>query len=358
MKAILYKLVIFTILLPVGLYAGNGFTGKYTKEKKITKEFEVNASAMLKIKNSYGNLYITSWDQNKTIIEVHIKTNGNNESKVQKKLDEIDVEFDASESLVFAKTIFSKSYWGWNWSNSDNVNMEINYTIKFPVYNDVDLSNDYGGIYLDKIKGKASIRCDYGRMELGELLSRGNLLKFDYTTKSSIAYVNGASIYSDYSGYTINKAEHLIIKSDYSNAKINDAGNLNYQCDYGSLSVDRVANVEGKGSYFKTSFGTVDGNVNIKSSFGNLSIEELTKNAGNVDIKSNYAGITIGFMPDYHFTFEINVEYSGFKSSDLNFSVKRNSETQKYYAGYYGSKESKNQINIKSAYGQVSLKQN
>ena len=116
------------------------------------------------------------------MIEVHIKTNGNNEEKVQKKLEQISIDFEASRSSVFAKTKFesNRTTWGWNSKNS-NVNMQINYTIKLPVKNNVHLNNDYGTILLDRIDGHAKINCDYGRLEIGELRGRNNQLNFNYT---------------------------------------------------------------------------------------------------------------------------------------------------------------------------------
>ncbi|MEM9143807.1 MAG: hypothetical protein AAGA86_12530, partial [Bacteroidota bacterium] len=128
MKRIAYKFltVLLLSIVPVTLMGHDGkLKGKYTKEKTIKKEFNVNSNALLKIDNSYGNLNLTSWDENRVLIEVHIKTNGNNEEKVKQKLDGITVDFDASSSQVSAKTIFgsSKNGWGWNWGKNNNVNM-------------------------------------------------------------------------------------------------------------------------------------------------------------------------------------------------------------------------------------------
>ncbi|XLS27724.1 hypothetical protein ACJD0Z_11015 [Flavobacteriaceae bacterium M23B6Z8] len=357
MKTFLYNLLIIAFLIPAIGLANNGHAGKYTKEKKIKKEYSVNADAFLKIENSYGNLYMTTWDQNRIVIEVHIKTNGNNEEKVQEKLDEIDVDFEASNSMVTAKTIFSKNRWNWNWSKNNNVNIEVNYTVKLPATNSVDLSNDYGGIYLDKLEGKANISCDYGKIDIGELLSRGNFLKFDYTSKSSIDYVKGATIQADYSGYTIGKAENLIIKADYTSSRINEVKNVEYKCDYGSISVEKLTNIQGNGSYVKTELGSVYGNVNINSDFSSIRITELTESAGNVSIRSEYAGIKIGYASGYQFDFEVNLEYAGLKSEGLEFSTKRSQNNKKYYKGYYGAQNSGNRINIDSEYGGVSLKQ-
>ena len=110
MKTILFNYVaILFLVCPVVLLAHDGkLKGRYTKEKTIKKEFNVNTDALLKVSNSYGTLNITSWNENRILIEVHIKTNGNNEEKVQKKLDQITVDFDGSSSMVSAKTIFNK----------------------------------------------------------------------------------------------------------------------------------------------------------------------------------------------------------------------------------------------------------
>lgn len=299
---------------------------------------------------------MTTWNENRIVIEVHIKTNGNNEEKVQKKLDEIDVDFEVSNAMVAAKTIFSKSRWNWNW-NKSNVNIEVNYTVKLPVSNSVDLSNDYGSIYLDKLEGKANISCDYGKIDIGQLMSRGNFLKFDYTSKSSIDYVKGATIQADYSGYAIGKAENLIIKADYTSSRINEVKNIEYKCDYGSISVEQLNNLQGNGSYVKTELGIVNGNVDINSDFSSIRITELTENAGNVSIRSEYAGIKIGYASGYQFDFEIKLDYASLRSEGLEFSTKCSQNNKKYYKGFYGSKNSGNLINIDSEYGGVSLKQ-
>ncbi|MGK0495217.1 MAG: hypothetical protein ACJAU2_001602, partial [Maribacter sp.] len=57
MRTILYKYTfIIWVLSPVFLLANNDILdGKYTKEKTIKKEFNVNADALLKVNNNYGN---------------------------------------------------------------------------------------------------------------------------------------------------------------------------------------------------------------------------------------------------------------------------------------------------------------
>jgi len=139
MKPIYYKILCLLFLVPaISLGNGDGkLKGKYTKEKSIKKEYTVASDALLKISNDYGNLDITSWDQNKIVLEINIKVNGNDEEKVISKLEDIDVIFEATSQLVSARTIFNKEDKSWwskisdNWSGS-NLKMEINYTVKVP----------------------------------------------------------------------------------------------------------------------------------------------------------------------------------------------------------------------------------
>jgi hypothetical protein len=360
MRTILFKFTWLLIIAfsPTITAHDKSFDGKHTKEKTIKKEFNVNSNALLKISNSYGNLNITSWNENRIIIEVHIKTNGNNEEKVQKKLDEISVDFEASNERVSAETIFKKSSngWGWNWGNNNNVNMQINYTIKVPVKNNVDLNNDYGNIILDRIDGHARINCDYGRLEIGELRGRNNRLNFDYTSKSTIEYINSGEIRADYSGFTIEKAGNLSINADYTNASIGKMENLEYTSDYGNMDIEELNSIDGNGDYITVKLGVVHGDVSIVADYGSIRIEELAADAGNVNIRTDYTGIKIGYNNAYHFDFDISTSYAGVSGKDdftINISTEKSSD--KHYEGFYGSKESGNKVILSSDYGGISF---
>jgi hypothetical protein len=136
---------LFLFLIVPGLLLANGdLKNKYTKEKKIKKEFSVTPHALFKADNAYGNLSITTWDKTFIEIEVTIKTSGNDEEKVKQQLDGITVEFTSSATLVTAKTIFEKSKSSWNlWGGKQNdVHNEVNYLVKMLATNNADLKNN------------------------------------------------------------------------------------------------------------------------------------------------------------------------------------------------------------------------
>ena len=354
-------LLILFCLPEIGLPNHGVLKGKYSKEKQLKKTFNVSSEVLLEVENSYGNLNITSWLEDRIVIEVHIKTSGNNEDKVQEKLNNIDVEFEQNATSVSAKTIFERnsSNWGWNWGRNNTVDMQINYVIKVPVKARVDLENDYGSIHIDRIDGHAKIICDYGRLNIGSLNGRENQLNFDYTSKSTINYMKSGKISADYSGFTIEKAGDLEISADYTNSSVGKMGNLRYASDYGKLDIGEVKNVQGNGDYISVGLGVVHGDVDISSDYGSLSIARMAADAGDLKVDSGYTGVKIGYDAAYHFNFEIRSSYSGVSGKDafqINISEEKN--TSKYYKGYYGSSDSQNDVSINSEYGGISFYKN
>ncbi|WP_299683678.1 hypothetical protein [uncultured Dokdonia sp.] len=358
MKTKIYTLLFILISIPTVAFAYNGFKGRYTKEKKVKKEFTVNPDARLKIENSYGNVNIVSWDENRTVIEVFIKTNGNNEERVQEKLDEINVDFDGSAGLVSAVTKFNdgggRSWWK-SWKNS-NVNMEVRYEVKVPVTNDLDISNDYGDIYINETKGNVKISCDYGKLNLGKLLGDTNRLNFDYTNNSTIEYMKSGRITTHHSSFTLEKAGTIELNADHTNSEFGEIENLNYVCDYGKLKADTVTSLTGRGDHLTTTLETVQGDVNLNTNYGSVRINELGALAGDVSIQSDYTGIKLGYNSQYTFTFNISLEYAGLGGKDdLEITKQRIESSDKYYEGYHGDATSKNNININSEYGGVTF---
>ncbi|WP_299436888.1 hypothetical protein [uncultured Aquimarina sp.] len=366
MKPIYYNIICLLFLVPFVSF-GNGDTkmkGKYTKEKSLNKEFSVDSDALLKIRNDYGNLDITSWDQNRIVMEINIKVNGNDEEKVIKKLESIDVVFEASSQLVSAKTTFDKdgkSWWskfsdGWG---GNNLKMEIKYTVKVPATNSVDLNNDYGSITLDKIKGSAKINCDYGQIIIGELLGNENYVNIDYTNNSTIRYMKNGKINADYSDFTLEKGGEIMLNADYTKSKIKSVKGLNYNCDYGSLKVDNVGFFKGNGDYLDTDIGNVSNSVSINSDYGSINIKNLESTTKNVTIRTDYTGVSIGYDSNLNFDFDIKTSYGGITlSDDINVMKKNKQNSSKDYQGYHGQKNSGNLINISTSYGSVKLRKN
>jgi len=357
----IYKILFLVALLPLSVTANDGkLKGKHTKEKKIHKEYTVNAGAGLEIDNSYGSVNVITWDQNKTVIDVIIKTNGNNEDKVSEKLNEITVDFTANGSKVSATTKFGSKRGGWSswWGKgNNNVSVEVNYIIKLPVTNSVNIHNDYGAISIDKLKGNASINCDYGQLNLGELLAENNSLNFDYTQNSTIQYMKSGKINADYSGFTLQKAENLHINADYTTSEIGEVNNLNYNNDHGKITIEKVGKLIGKGDYIHHNIGSVSKSLNINADYGGVKVDKVMASCKELAINADYTRISLGISQELSFNFKLNLEYSNLKGEDLlQYTNKSEDNSSKLYVGYYGTKNSGNTLSINANYGGITFK--
>lgn len=350
MKTILYKIFLVVLMLPATAIAGAG-TGKYIKEKKISKTFIVNPNAGTTISNRYGSIYIATWDENRTEIDVLIKVSGDNEDNVTKRLDGINVEFAGSKTSVVAKTAIANF-------KGRNTNMEINYTIKIPRNGTVGVANQYGAIRLGKIYGDINLSCQYGEVAIDELNGDTNNLKMQYCSSGRLNYIKNAEIIAQYSDFSISKAGILRLDSQYSDVTINSASTLNYKCQYGDLTIRDADKLTGAGSYSDLSFGTVGQLLNITTNYGDLTVSKLGRQVKNVTIVNTYADVKLGFDPEIAFDFEFTGSYSDISGTgNLKITEKSERSSTTSYKGYYRA-SGVGRMYIKSQYGDVTFSKN
>ena len=67
-----------SILLVLGLGLFSSALAQQNVQKEFHKELEVHADALIEIQNQFGDLKITSWDENKVVIDVLITVKGSN----------------------------------------------------------------------------------------------------------------------------------------------------------------------------------------------------------------------------------------------------------------------------------------
>lgn len=327
----------------------------HEKSKTIKKEFSVNSDALLRINNKYGNVETISWDQNRVEIEVIITVSGNSESKVDSRLQQIDVKFNNSPSEVSAKTVIESSS-GW-WNSGNKMNYQIDYKIKVPVTNSVNLTNDYGSISLNEIKGSARINCDYGKILIGSLFHSDNEINIDYTSNSVIEFMNAGKINADYSQLTVEKSKSIQLNADYTDTKIENIEDLNFVCDYGKIEVGSANTVDGHGDYLTMRFDNIYKNLTIEADYGSLKIDKLMKGFDLVSVRSDYTGIKMGLEEGISFNFTAKLSYGGFDydGENINYLKKIVKSSSKFYQGYVNQENSGSVIDIVSDYGGVKL---
>ena len=354
------KILLVFLLIPLlGIAKPDPRKGKFEKSKTVKKEYNVNADALVKISNKYGNLDVVTWTENRVVIEVTITVNGNNEDKIKSRLDRIHIEFSGSRSQVTAKTVIEKTSSGWFGSNN-NINYQIDYKVKMPVTNNANLINDYGTISLNELRGKADINCDYGKVLIGSLYHENNNINMDYTSNSVIEFINSGRINADYSKLRIEKAKSIDLNADYTTTVIENIENLEFNCDYGKIEVENGNIIEGNGDYLTMRFGKVYKKLVVDADYGGIRINKVMKGFDRVKIVSDYTGIKIGLEDGISFDFIARLSYAGFSYDKDNITyIKRIEKSEsKYFEGYVNEQNSNSKIEINSEYGSVKLYNN
>lgn len=348
MKTLTYNIVALLLLFPCIAMAGDGLKGKYTKEKKITKAYYVNADAGLNVDNQFGSIYVTTWDEDKTQIDVVIKVSGNNEEKVDKKLASIDVDIEALKSMVSAKTRLGNV-------GGNGLTFEINYTVRIPKKGSIDLKNQYGAIITGKIFGKSRIDCQYGDVNIDELHNDVNNIILQYSGSGKANYIKSCDINAQYSGVNIGKAGNIKLKAQYTGTNIGEVSNIEYKTEYGDLVVGSSKNVTGAGDYSELKFGEVSGNFNATCNYGEVRINGLSASAKNVAINATYTNIVINYREGYAFDFEFHLEYGNLRGAGaFKFTEKIDKDNKAHYKGYNG-RAGANRMYINSEYGDINL---
>ncbi len=326
-----------------------------TKQKNIKKTYIVNSNAGIDINNKYGNITVSTWDEDKIDLDITIKVNGPNENWVNERLNSIDIDITALKGMVSAVTNIGNSSLK---SKGSNNSFEINYVIKIPKNGPVKLVNRYGNISTLNLESTTDISCKYGKVNLGKLNGPNNQIEIAYCQNSSIDYIKTGSIDARYSGLKIDDSGNLNLNANYTDVNLISGQNIKSDCNYGTLKFQKINSLNGSGNYLTIIVGEVSSNFSFDTNYSKISIAALNEKAGNVNINSGYTDIAIGYVPNYAFDFDISAKYSNIKHDNtLDITTSDTKSNSKRIAGFY-KKKGQNKININSNYGNITLTKN
>ncbi|WP_348812607.1 hypothetical protein [Flavobacterium maritimum] len=344
------NLLILFVLIPF-----LGFSNEDTfisKQKSIKKTYIVNANAGIDIDNKYGNISISTWDEDKIDLDITIKVTGGNENWVHQKLNSIDVDITALKSMVTAVTNIGNSTYK---SKGSNNSFEINYIIKIPKNGTVKLNNKYGNITSLNLESTVDISCKYGKINLAKLNGNASNIRIEYCQNSTIEYIKSGNIEARYSGLKIDEAGKIALETNYTDVTILEGQNIKYDCNYGVFKFQKINSFVGSGNYLTITIAEIFNTLNLDVNYSKINIGTINEKANNININSGYSDIVLGYDTNYAFDFEISTKYSGIKN-DGNLQILSSEEktNSKRISGFY-KKKALNKVVITSNYGNVSL---
>lgn len=345
-----YNILILFILIPfLGFSNDDTFI---SKEKNIKKTFIVNSNAGIDIDNKYGNITVSTWDENKIDLDITIKVSGGNENWVTERLNSIDVDINALKSMVSAITNIGNSSLK---SRGSSNSFEINYVIKIPKNGTVKLNNKYGNITTHTLESTTDIACKYGKVILGKLNGDNNRIEIGYSQNSSIDYIKNGNIEARYSGIKINESGNLNVDANYTDVSLLEGQNIKCKGNYGSFKFQKINSLTGSSNYVTISIAEILNSLNVDATYSKINVESMSEKSKNVNINTGYTNISLGYNANYSFDFDINTRYGSIKNdSSLEVLVSEIKSNTKRISGY-NKKKGQNKVIINSSYGNVIL---
>lgn len=345
-----YNILILLLLIP---FLGFSNDDTYaTKQKNIKKTYIVNSNAGIDIDNKYGNITVSTWDEDKIDLDITIKVSGGDENWVNQKLNSIDVDVTALKSLVSAVTNIGNSSLK---SRGSSNSFEINYVIKIPKNGTVKLNNKYGNITTLTLESTTDISCKYGKIMLGKLNGDNNRIEIGYSLNSSIDYIKSGNIEARYSGIKINESGNLNVDANYTDVALQEGQNIKCKGNYGSFKFQKINSLEASSNYTTIGIAEISSNLNIDATYSKINIDLLNEKSKNVNINTGYTNVSLGYSTNFAFDFDINTRYGSIKNdSSLEVNVSEVKSNTKKISGY-NKRKGQNKVYVTSNYGNVIL---
>lgn len=357
---LLYSVLCIALLPLFGMAAVEDT--KPDRSKSIEKNFNLDSDGLLEISNSFGDVCITTWNKTSVYLKITVEVTGGSDESITKRLRDVEVRFSAAPSKVSARTNITNidennSMWNWIKGN-DRTNLKVHYEVFMPVTANLDVRNDYGTITLDKLRGSLKLRCDFGRIAIGQLLDNNNNLQFDYTKNSHIDYMRAGTLKADFSTMKIYGSERINLSGDYSTFTFETLKELEFNTDFSTVAVEKAVNVIGRGDYSTFKLGSVTKNADLNTTFGSINIAKMEAGFNSIQVRTQYTKVDIGYDASAAFDFIARVEYASIKmSNNLQITRSESDSEQKLKAGYNLKANSGSTMELRSEFGTITLRE-
>ncbi|KPK84532.1 MAG: hypothetical protein AMS27_09590 [Bacteroides sp. SM23_62_1] len=289
------------LLVGLAVIGCAGFTQTYTESKKIIRSFPVYPDTRLDVSNKYGKIHVVQWKKDSVRVEIDLFVRSTSMSKLDRIMDNIDFDFTGTNYYVIASTRFASKY---NTFFSDlrdlsgniipsNNDVEINYTVMVPSSININLSNKFGDIYIDDLKGTVTVSLSNGDIKVNRLEGQSNInLNFG---NGIINYLNNANINLVYSDFEIKSAGQLSIESKSSKIRIYQADILKTQSSRDKYTISELNNLFGDSYFSDIWIYKMNEEINYTPRYGDLKIDSVRRDFSFININSEYADLYIIF---------------------------------------------------------------
>lgn len=300
----------------------------------------------MSIFNKYGDVTIKEMTGDSITIDVVITIEDTQEKRAKYLLEQIEVDFSDSGSTAKAVTSFGDSF-------KTREKFSIDYFVYIPSDRNLDISNKYGHIYLDRTTGNCNFNIRYGGIQGNQILAPELSIESAYS-RIDIQEIINLTADVKYSKVYLEKAEDIDIESKYSVLSVEEMNNLNAESRYDTYRLTKLNNLDLEAKYTGTKITTLNGNLQLENGYGAFTAETVT-NFESIVIDSQYAGIKLGIDPNIAYKLKAYASYCNIKYPATDRMNKMRENTSLELDGTIGDGTPEATVTIETRYGSVSL---
>jgi hypothetical protein len=297
-----YKFLATLFLLAVSL-ALNGQV--YENSRTVREAYRIAPNTEIQVTNKYGDIHLVPWEKDSVVFEIDFSVTSNKQAKVDKIFEFVDFDFKATSYYVIAQTVFE----GQNnfWSEmadvagtifSSGTTTRIDYTIYFPARNSVKIENKFGNIYTTDHLGKVDITLSNGDMKAHSFMGQTRL-NIEFGTVS-IDEITSATISLGYAELNLERSGEITFESRSSKIYITESDILRLNSRRDKFYIKSVGEITGEAFFSYLDLDKVISKINLKTSYGDCKIIDISDAFIRMDFNSQYTDITF-FLNDRHF---------------------------------------------------------
>jgi hypothetical protein len=350
------KKVFFRLLLGFGILLPSFAAFSQKQEKEINKEFQVNKGDILSIENKFGDIEVLNWDKPMVSVDVKLSAVANSDDVAKSIIQKMSIEINKSGNTISATSSFDNEE-GMN----DGNRFAVNYSIYVPKWINLNLSNKFGSINIDKIAGQVNIELKHGDLRINSL-ERGsekpyNNIEMGYSN-GFIENAGNLDLELSFSKLEADEAENLVLDTKYSGLNANTCNSFTCDSKYDNFRFNELKNIFGNLQYSNLKIGKFSGRAEFESTYSGVKIDEVLPSFESIKIENSRGGYKLGINPETSFDLDATSVRGDVAIEGYEITDKRTDGTTKFIKASGGTEGTGKTITISTEEGSVKLTKN
>jgi len=254
---------------------------------------------------------LNTWDKDSVYVKVEMKVEEKKLAKLEKTLDEIDIDITNSQHYCIIRTLV-----GENRNQLENefikfketllqsdASVTINMKVWLPDRHELKIENKFGDILMGDYAGNTDIVLSNGKLRAKSFTGKMNLnLNF---AGANLGDVENGRIYSNYSDIYIKESRLLNFESKSSTIEILQVNSLIVNSRRDKYRVRLIDQLDADGSFSSFRISDMNKQAKLRTSFGDIEFENVSIGFENIYIESKSTDINLSFDIKSKFNFEI-----------------------------------------------------